>query len=107
MKTQKNYFVIESNTGNHTGFNRTWNLIGEFSKKKEAVQALIEQSLYVGDLDVRNGRAYDRDNKEYLCTNKSTSFNYDGRTYTFVERSEVEDFFNGGSNGYIPAFIEA
>lgn len=105
------YYVIVSNTGNHTGYNRTWSLLLETDDLSMARSYLISYSInYLSDDIVeRNGRPYDLSTNRYVVTNemlsRSGSFEYDGRTYAIVHSSDAEYFFNGYSNGYIPSFI--
>lgn len=101
--------VIKSNHGNHTGFNRKWELIAVVDTVKEAREELVQQSIYCvdgcNDWIMRNGRMWNTANKEYLYTTDRDSFSEDLRTYTFVTQNEVETFFDGGHNGYMPSFI--
>lgn len=105
LNTMK-YYVIKSNSGNHTGFNRKWSLIAECTTLRDAKSELINASLNLDDNHILiNGRAYDRDDQEYVCTNSMDSFYYDGCTYAIVPEDEIEHKFNGGHYGYTPEFM--
>lgn len=105
------YYVIVSNPGNHTGFNRSWDRLLETEEPSIARSFLISYAInhLSDDIVSRNGRPYDLSTNRYVVTNemlsRSGSFEYDGRTYAIVHSSDVEYFFNGYSNGYIPSFI--
>lgn len=101
-------YVIKSNSGNHSGFNRKWELIDECYSIKEAKKILLEQAFNVSDdIIERNGAAYDLSRKEYLYTKKDKFFQYDGKKYMIVTRKDVDNnIFNGGPMGYKPKFIE-
>ena len=100
------YLVIKSNQGNHSGFNRKWELLKSCSSYQDAHSALVDYSLDLDDNhSIRNGRAYDSSNKMYIFTNDMSSFVYDGVTYAILAKDDVESFFDGGSNGYVPQFV--
>lgn len=103
METQKN-ICIKSNHGNHSGFNRKWEVLGKSENIEELKTILMENALRCSD-DIttnENGEAIDLSrNEEILYNGVDDSFNYDGRIYVIVTESEFfADFFNGGSFGY-------
>lgn len=106
MKT----LVIQSNHGNHSGFNRKWELLGSHDSVKEARKQLINVSIEVTDgsdgWTVKNDRAWNSYSKDFLATNKSNSFEYDLVYYHLLREDEVYHFFNGGSKGYMPDFVK-
>ena len=98
MKT----LLLKSNHGNHSGFNVKWELLGVFNSLKEGKKGLIDASFDLSDEHVlRHNRAFDIDNKKYICTNTDKSFSYDGRKYMLVTKDDI-DLFNGGTYGYLP-----
>lgn len=106
----RRYFVMVSNSGNHTGFNREWRLLFTTYTLKEARAMLVDYALnYISDDFVcRSRRPFDTSTKRYVVTNsmlRNGGFEYDGRSYAVVCSVDVDDFFNGGSNGYLPSFI--
>ena len=99
------HLVIKSNQGNHSDFNVKWTLMSEARTKKEAKKQLLSHSIGLSDNHIsRNGRAFDTDTMEYICTNKSDGFTYDGYRYTIINKSDL-DTFNGGHYGYLPQSI--
>lgn len=106
------YYVVVSNSGNHTGFNRTWDRLLETEEYSIARSFLISYAInYLSDdIVARHGRPYDLSTKRYVVTNEMLSrygrFEYDGRIYAIVYGPDAPCFFNGGSTGYIPSFIE-
>ena len=97
MKT----LLIKSNHGNHSGFNVKYTLLAVCVDLKDAKKELLKASFNLSDDHVmRNGRAYDTNNKIYICTSKDISFNYDGHTYMLINKNDL-DLFNGGSYGYL------
>jgi hypothetical protein len=99
------HLVIKSNSGNHEGYNVKWTLLSESSTKKEAKKQLLNHSFGLSDDHIlKNGRAFDTDTMEYVCTNKSKGFVYDGYKYLIINNNDL-DQFNGGNYGYLPEYI--
>jgi hypothetical protein len=97
MKT----LLIKSNHGNHSGFNVKYTLLSVCYDLRDGKEELIKASFDLSDNHVfRNGRAYDKSNQRYICTNKDTSFTYDGCNYMLINKNDL-DLFNGGSYGYL------
>lgn len=107
--TQKFYF-IKSNSGNHSGFNRHWQLLGESFNRKVLEQSMIDEGFGLSDDIVeRNGRPYDLEDREYVVTNqmlKTGRFDYDGSIYMIVSGDD-HDMFDGGHYGYLPSFMKS
>jgi hypothetical protein len=102
-------YVIKSNHGNQSGFNRKWELIDECYSIKEAKNVLRDLAFNCSDDIIERNRApFDTKTHEYLYTKNDTSFEYDGYKYVIITRKDVVDrmIFNGGSMGYQPNFIE-
>ena len=97
MKT----LLIKSNHGNHSGFNVKYTLLEVCSNIKDAKKELMKASFDLSDDHInRNGRAFDTNNKRYICINSDTSFNYDGYNYILINKNDL-DLFNGGCYGYL------
>lgn len=97
MKT----LLIKSNHGNHSGFNVKYTLLEVCNNLKDAKKELLKASFDLSDDHVyRNGRSYDTNNQIYICTNKDTSFTYDGYAYMLINKNDL-DLFDGGSYGYL------
>lgn len=100
------HLIIKSNSGNHSGFNVKWELIDICYNKEDVFETLLGLSFGLSDDHIiKNGRAYDPYNKEFIFVNGMSSFRYDGCTYTSVTEETYEYFFNGGYNGYAPKFV--
>ena len=84
MKT----LVIKSNHGNHTGYNRTWEILSKHDTIKEARKELCEIAKELDDT--------------IKCTKKYLdSFEYDLHYYRVITRTDL-DLFTGGHYGYMP-----
>ena len=96
--------VIYSNQGNHSGFNRNWTISGKFNKISDARKEMKRLAFYCSDSIIdRNGAAYDLDRAEYLCTNKTDSFEYDLVYYMIVTEDMIDSYFcSGGHYGCLP-----
>lgn len=106
MKT----LVIKSNHGNHSDFNRTWELLAVCDSVEEARAELIEWSIERTEgcdgWIIKNGRAYNVYSKEFLATNKSDSFEEDLYYFHIVPENKAATFFSGGHRGFTPEFVK-
>lgn len=103
-----NYLVIKSNHGNHTGFNRKWEVLDEVSTLEDAQDILLDAAFGCSDNIIvdGNGLPYDINSNHVLYDGKCESFSYDGRTYMIISEND-QDLFNGGSYGYMSNKIQA
>lgn len=103
------YYIIKSNHGNHRGYNRSWTLITTANDLNSARKELADQAIKrVEGCDgwiLRNGRMWNTHAKEYLYTNEQMGFEEDLTYFKAVKSTEVEEFFNGGHNGYKPSYL--
>ena len=90
MKT----IVIKSNHGNHTGFNRKWEVLNSgypFDSKEEAIKYL----------DAIIDECEDDIPEEERTEKGGTGYEYDLYYYNVVTQEDYEnDFFSGGHYGY-------
>jgi len=99
------HLVIKSNHGNHSGFNVKWELISICETKKEAKKELVKCSFDLSDDHILwNGRAYDVNKGEFICTDNDDSFTYDGYRWLIINKSDLY-LFDGGNYGYLPQSI--
>lgn len=94
MKT----LLLQSNHGNHSGFNRTWSIIEKFNNIEEAKKkcAELHNELY---------EVFQSDdiNINYDATFESSldSFEYDLYYYKIISQDDYNNgIFNGGHYGY-------
>jgi hypothetical protein len=98
------YAIIKSNQGNHTGFNRRWELMDVCPSKDEASEKLFQLALYASDdnmiMEDDSRSIIDNNSGEEVYHLKEDYFNYDGRQYRAITNIDI-DSFNGGVNGYL------
>lgn len=101
--------ALKSNHGNHSGFNRKWEILGTSEDINELKEILFSQASSCSDYTESDGNGNVIDNSrdgEILYSLNDDSFNYDGRYYLIVTESEYfADRFNGGYMGYAPKAV--
>jgi hypothetical protein len=100
MKT----IVIKSNHGNHTGFNRKWEVLNSgypFDSKEEAIS-------YLDNIIIELEQDLEDSEKSNLGL---TGYEYDLCYYAVLTEDEYNDdfypFFDGGHHGYVNEQIES
>lgn len=102
--------VIKSNQGNHTGFNRKWTLIGEFTSLRDAREELRKQAYSIAEKHngwyLSEGGFMYNEEKEFLYTPGTDNFSDDGVSFEIVKVKDLNSFFDGQSTGYMPTFVK-
>lgn len=89
--------VIKSNHGNHTGFNRKWEVLNGGDSFDSEIQAMR----YLAGIADEEDEQYDEEKEEFVLHGPIGSFNYDLYYYAVVTQSDYDNgFFDGGHNGY-------
>lgn len=89
MKT----LLLKSNHGNHSGFNRKWEVLESFDNEYDATTSCAELYNQLNEID----DVHEDYEKEL------TSFWYDGYSYIVITQDDYNGgIFNGGGMGYTP-----
>ena len=102
--------IIQSNSGNHSGFDRKWSQVNQYDSLEAAQDAMLSIAFnYLSDDIIEvDGLPFDSNNNEVVYDGKAASFTYDGRIYMIVtEDDDIDSIFNGGYYGYAPSFLIA
>lgn len=105
-RRQMKSIALKSNHGNHSGFNRKWEVLAKSENVDELKEILFTYAERCSDYTESDGNGNVIDNSrdgEILYSLKDDSFNYDGRCYVIVTESEYfADIFSGNYMGYAP-----